>query len=238
MAVWISFVDVKRVVLGILGAVLGLVGLGLLFAGGVLFSIFGSDGEADIPLGRLAAKEGRAVVVTDFEIASTTPAPLEQSWFDLQLQITGKKELFAGVASREDTLKYLQGVPYELVTTIDSSGDGLDSTTIPGDAVPSDPQAETFWTDSGAGRKVDVTWPIGTGETTLMIMNSDASSPVRADVSVVAAVSWAVPAAIGAVVAGVVLAVVALLLVVLAFRSGGKNDQWPPPAPQSGVPVG
>jgi hypothetical protein len=136
--------------------------------------------------------------------------------------------LFVGVADKPDSLRYLQGVPYELVTGIDSSSDSLDSTTIPGDRVPTDPRAEAFWTDQQTGRQASVAWPVSSSDKTLVVMNRDAAKGVAADVSVIATVAWIGPLAIGMVIAGVVLVGLAILLLILAFRAGGTS----PPSSQ------
>jgi hypothetical protein len=220
--------NVKRLVLGLLGALLGLIGLGLLGGGSVLLSLFGTDDEADIPIGRVNGDQVRAVVVTDFQISSSTALPVDETWFDLRLEVTGDQPLFVGVADKPDSLQYLQGVPYELVTGIDSSSDSLDSTTIPGDRVPTDPRAEAFWTDQQTGRQASVAWPVSSSDKTLVVMNRDAAKGVAADVSVIATVAWIGPLAIGMVIAGVVLVGLAILLLILAFRAGGTS----PPSSQ------
>lgn len=225
--------NVKRLVLGLLGALLGLIGLGLLGGGGVLLSLFGTDGEADIPIGQVSGDAVRAVVVTDFQISSSTALPVDETWFDLRLEVTGEQPLFMGVADKPDSLQYLQGVPYELVTGIDSSSDSMDSTTIPGDRVPPDPGAETIWTDQQTGRQASVAWPVSNSDKTLVVMNRDASKGVAADISVIATVTWIGPLAVGMLIAGVVLVGLALLLLVLAFRAGGTTPpaSQPPMAP-------
>lgn len=215
---------VKRLVLGLLGALLALIGLGLLGGGSVLLAIFGTDNQAQIPIGRLTADSGRAVVVTDFQISSSTPLPVDESWFDLELEVTGKKPLFVGVAPKSASLDYLQGVPYELVTGFDSSSDTLNSTTIPGDRVPPDPTAQTIWSDQQSGRASSVAWPVSDNDTTLVVMNADAASGVSASVAVRATVGWASPMAIGLMIAGLVLMVVAIFVLVLAFRAGSDDD--------------
>jgi hypothetical protein len=214
---------VKRLVLGLLGVLLALLGLALVGGGGVLLSLFGTDGKAQIPIGGVDGDQARAVVVTDFQISSSTPLPVDESWFDLQLEVTGEEPLFVGVAPKRDSLEYLQGVPYELVTGIDSSSDRVESTTIPGDRVPEDPGAQPFWTDQRSGQDTVVAWPISDQDTTLVVMNEDLSRTVSAQVAVVATVSWASPLAIGMMIAGLVVVVLAIVVLVIAMRSGQSS---------------
>lgn len=219
----------KRVVLGILGAVLGLVGLGLLGGGAVLLTLFGTDGKAEIPIGAITTQDGRAVVMTDFEISSDAPLPMDETWFDLQLEVSGQQPLFVGVAAKPDSLEYLQGVPYSLVTGIDSSSDTFNETTIPGDRVPEAPEAQAFWTDKQVGSDVTVSWPVSDGDTTLVVMDEAGSRGVDADISVLATVAWAGSLGIGLIIAALVLLGVAIAVLVVAFRAGSGQpaQQWP-----------
>lgn len=225
---------VKRVVLGILGAVLGLVGLGLLGLGALLLSVFGTDGRATVPIGTVSSQDGRAVVVTDFQISSSAPIPFDQSWFGLQLQVSGDKAHFVGVAPKADSLRYLQGVPYDLITGFDSSDDEIRTTSIPGDARPAPPAAQTFWSDQQTGTDVQVDWPVSGTDTTLVVMNEGGGSDVSARVSVLLTIAWAGAAGIGSAVAGLIVIGIAIAVLVVAMRAN-SDDATPPsawPAPQ------
>lgn len=198
--------------------------------GAVLLAVFGTDGKAQIPIGRIDGDQARAVVVTDFQISSSTPLPVEDSWFDLELEVTGQRPLFVGVAPKAASLDYLQGVPYELVTGFDSSSDDLRSTSIPGDRVPADPASESLWTDQQTGRQPSVTWPISNDDTTLVVMNRNASRGVSADVAVIATVGWASTVAIGLLIAGLAVLIIAIVVLVMALRAGSPApaQQLPP----------
>ena len=216
---------VKRVILGILGAVLGLIGLAVLGAGGTLLALFGTDGQSSIPIGRVTSDTGRAVVVTDFQISSSTPIPLDESWFDLALQVSGKQSHFVGVASKAQTLEYLQGVSYNLVTNFDSESGDITSTPIPGDRRPEPATTSTIWTDQQTGQQVSVAWPVSDEDTSLVIMNEDGSPGVRATVDVLLTIAWAGAAAIGLLISGLILIVVAIVILVLALRSGPEQPR-------------
>jgi hypothetical protein len=172
------------------------------------------------------------VVVTDFEISSSAPVPMDEDWFDLRLDVTSARPLFVGVGDQTDSLAYLRGVPYTLVTGIDSEARDADATRIPGDTVPDDPQSESFWSDSAVGSAVSVQWPVSDTATSLVVMNEDASRAVAAEVAVDVTVTWAGPLGIGAAVAGLVLIVAGIVVLVIALRSGGQtSDQPGPPVP-------
>lgn len=213
---------VKRLILGIFGTLLGLLGLGVLGAGAVLFTLFGSDGQSDIPIGRVSSDAGRAVVITDFQISSSTPVPLNESWFDLSIRVDGDQSHFVGVATKEKALTYLQGVPYDLVTDFDSSSGKINSTAIPGDGKPADPAEQAFWSDQQIGDEVSVAWPVSDENTSLVVMNEDGAPDVRAGIDVLLTIAWAGAAAIGLVITGIILIVLAIVMLVLAMRSGSK----------------
>ena len=214
---------VKRLVLGLVGVFVSLLGLAVFAGGAVILTIFGSDGQARVPIGTVRTDSGRAVVLTDFQISSDTPVRIDEAWFDLQIEVTSQQPLFAGVAPKGESLDYLQGVPYELVTTIDSSSDTFDQVTIPGDRVPESPAEQPFWTDVGEGSNVTVAWPVSDTDTTLVLMNEDASRGVDGVVWVLVTVAWAGTAAIGMLIAGLVLLIIAIVVLVLAFRAGSDR---------------
>lgn len=209
----------KRVVLGLLGVLLALVGLSLLASGSALLALFGTDGRTAIPIGAVTAPEGRAVVLTDFQISSSTPVPVNEAWFALQVKVAGDQSHFVGVAPKTEALRYLQGVPYSLVSDFDSSAGAIDATTIPGDARPADPQRQRFWQAQQVGRQVAVDWPVADEDTTLVVMNEDGTADVDATITVLLTIAWAGTAGIGIAVAGLVLIVLAIVALVVAFRS-------------------
>lgn len=189
-------------------------------AGAVLMAVFGADGQSSIPIGQVSSDTGRAVVLTDFQISSSTPIPLNESWFDLSLRVSGKQSHFVGVASKQDALTYLQGVPYDLITDFDSESGDIKSTQIPGDSRPSSPESQTFWADQQTGESVTVAWPVSDQDTSLVIMNEDTATGVKAGVTILLTIAWAGAAGIGLVITGLVLLIVAIVLLVLAMRAG------------------
>lgn len=221
----------KRAVLAILGGILGLAGLGLLATGAILLAAFGTDGRAQIPIGSLASAKGSAVVVNHFQIDATNSVPLDDSWFDLSLRVTGNQSHFVAVAPKKETLRYLQGTPYELVTGVDSQSGSLQGAAIPGSGKPKPPESVQIWTDQQTGDDVTVAWPVSDKDISLLVMNEDLSPGVRAGVEVDVRIAWASPAGIGLVVAGLLAMVIGIVLLVLAMRSkpAPVADAWPPP---------
>lgn len=202
----------------VLGALLGLAGLGFLAASSLVLALFGTDNRAVLPVGTVAA-DGRAVAVNDFQIEAPAPLPLEQDWFDLEIEVKSQKPLFVGVAEKQDVIRYLQGVPFELVTGLDTSTGSIEGRSLPGSARPEPPADQEFFTDTGSGRDVVVAWPVSPDQTTLLIMNQNLSRSVDAELDVVVTVPWARNAIIGTAVIGLLLVALALVLLVKASRS-------------------
>lgn len=227
----------KRALLAIIGSILGLAGLGLLASGGLLLAAFGTDGRAQLPLGTVASTKGRAIVLNNLQINAADSLPLNESWFDLNLAVSGGQSHFVGVATKKDALGYLQGVPYELLTGVDSSSSTLQGTAIPGSNKPDAPDSVTIWEDKEVGQDVTVSWPVSNLNTSLVVMNEDLSADVKADIGVDVRVGWASTAAIGLVVAGIVAVVVGIVLLALALRSksspAGPAEAAPQPESQA-----
>lgn len=215
---------VKRVILAVLGAIFGLLGVAVMGAGAVLLALFGTDGQAEIPIGRVTSDEGRAVVVTDFQISSSTPVPLNEAWFDLGLRVDGDQSHFVGVTSKQQALDFLQGVPYDLVTQFDSSSGAIASTAIPGDRRLSPAEGQSFWIDKQTGDSVTVAWPVSDEDTALVITNTDGSRPVAAGIEVLLTIAWAGAVAIGLLVAGLIVAIIAIVLLISATRARSAPD--------------
>lgn len=207
----------KRGVLVALGVCLALLGLAFMALGGSLLSTFGSAGQARIPIGRVISEDGDAVVITAVEVATSIGEVSNDLW-DVTIEVRGRDGLFAGVADQSDALSYLQGVPYELVTGIDSSVGRRTSTPIPGDAQPPPPTVQDFWLDQGVGPRFKVDWPAGSDDPALVVLNEDLAKGVSVDLALVVTLGWAPAVAYGSLLAGAVLLVGGIVLLVLAAR--------------------
>lgn len=214
----------KRVLFAVLGTFIGMAGLVLLATGGMLLALFGTDGRADVPIGSVTSDRGRAVLVNDFQIDAPSPLPaMDERWLDLELRVTGDASHFVGVAPKKQAVRYLQGVPYDLVTGIDSSADSFNSTTIPGSSKPQPPETMS-WQEQAVGTDVSVQWPASEVDTSLVVMNEDLSADVSATVDVVVKMPWASGAGIGMVIGGVVAVILGIVLLVLAMRSKSSKQ--------------
>ena len=133
----------------------------------------------------------RAIVAED--AALSTDAPLALTGFvtnpgDLRVRTTSSSEkaLFMGVAATADVQRYLAGAPHQTVT-VDFDGSaiaGVDAQTHAAAAVPKPPGDQDIWVAwTASDRPQTLHWSLEPGEWSVVIMNSDASSGVAADLA-------------------------------------------------------
>lgn len=148
------------------------------------------------------------------------------------------RDLFVGIAGSEDARAYLDGVHHATVVELPPGVRG------PGwsawqpvyrdnaGGAPAVPPAEAgIWVAQATGTgDLELTWPLRSGDWTLVLMAADGSAGVSADVAVGAelpALGWVALGLAGAAVLGLV---VASLLLGLSLRDGNGGDPVPPSA--------
>ena len=201
----------KRAVLIGSGIVLLVLGVLLIAGGGAVAAVFGSDGSLSTAPARVSGS-GVALVIEDIAIdASSIPVP--DGVGTLTLSVSGPRgsTMFVGSASGDAVDAYLTGAPYDVVVEIAA---GSDATTreVPGTQQPPPPSTQPIWTRQATGSPAQLTVRSGSA-TTLVVMNSAATSGVTADLVVTLTVARAWTYAWVAVGAGVVL----VLLSIVAF---------------------
>ncbi len=226
-----------RVLAVVVGAVLALVSLGLVAAGGVLR--VADDGLRD-DRGYLMSSSvaftspGYAVTSPDVELRSGTPLfGVPDNWLGtVRVEADGRtgNGVFVGIARTNDVEAYLAGVARSVVRQPYDGGGSARSDFTDGGSPARAPQDAGFWAASshGPGRQT-VTWPAESGHWTLVVMNGGGTTPVAADVAVGATVPALDNVAWGLLVAGLVGAMLAAVVLVLALRR-----RPPPTGPQDG----
>ncbi len=129
-------------------------------------------------------------------------------------------EIFAGIAATDDAAAYLAGVEHSILTGFfrqdplyRQAGGGAPSVA---------PEDAGIWVASttGSGTR-SLTWPVSSGEWTVVVMNADAGASLAADVAVGGTVPGLTWLAGGLLAAGGVLLLVGLALVLgAALRAG------------------
>jgi hypothetical protein len=202
---------VKRAALIATGVVLVLLGLITMAAGGAAAALFGSDGSLSTTPARVSGT-GVALVVEDIAIdASSIPVPDGVGTLTLSVSDPAGRTMFVGAASGESVDTYLTGAPYDVVVEV-AAGSKAVTRAVPGTQQPPPPSTQSIWTQQATGSPAELTARVST-DTTLVVMNSDATPGVDADLVVTLTVARAWSAAWIAVGVGVLL----VLLGILAF---------------------
>ncbi len=214
-----------RVVAIVVGAVVLVMGLGLLGAGatlGVTDRVM-RDGAGYLMSPSLSVTSpGSAVTSQSLELSGGPSSTLPEQLLGrakVRVDTGAGQQVFVGVARSRDAAAYLAGVGYS--TVIDPSGPGGEPTyrQHPGGVPAQPPTTAGIWAASTAGTgRQTFTWPVRQGDWTLVVMNADGSRGVAADVAVGATVPAATGVVVGLLVAGGLLLIVSVLILVLALR--------------------
>jgi len=238
-----------RVALIVVGALLVLVGLGVLAGGGAALwasSLADDDGFITSDEVRLDTAT-RALTASD--ISSEAPGWLvDDDAFSVRLaaeSVGPSRSIFVGIARAEDVDAYLEGVGRAEVEDVDYPSLDVRYEVTPGPRRPEAPGDQTFWetSSSGLGRQV-VEWPLRAGTWSVVVMNADASRGVVVEADAGAKVGLLLPFGIGLLVGGVLLLGGGGAMIFLGARSRPKDVSAPAPAavgatgPRAGAGIG
>jgi hypothetical protein len=225
-----------KVIMAILGAILGLVAFALVAAGAVLLWAHAtqrtSDGFYQAETISLST-DTHAVITGPIDLVAARPTP----WFPssqlatlrFEAEPTGVSPVFIGIGPDDEVGSYLDGVGLaEVIRSSPFSGE-VSYRTVEGDAPSGPPAEQDFWVVSAEGEGPQtVTWDLESGEWTGVIMNVDGSAGVSADFNAGARVGILLPVSVGLVLGGLVLGVLAVILLVLAIRRPRATVAVPP----------
>ncbi len=238
-----------RIIGIVIGSLLGLMALGLL-AGGAFLSIgyaivTAGDGYFDADLERLST--ATAAITTEEADLQADPGPPDwvMDFMDVSVQIkaTGAADAadtFIGIGSKSDVDAYLGDAARDEIREVRAGGD-VRYRTIPGSGPVAPPTEQSFWVASASGVGTqELSWDVAEGTWMAVLMNSDGSPGVIADVTVGAKSPAVLPVGIGLLVAGLLFMVAAVVIIVL-FAVVGRSDEVPEPrdvaAPLTPEPV-
>ncbi len=151
-------------------------------------------------------RASHAIVSGDFDQLTEVPSWLANRLTDpVDVRIEGSSandgSLFVGIAATDDVDRYLSGVAYAEVKSLDVDGRTIDSVDYAGRAgsgMPTAPGSEDFWEVSTEGVGLQsVQWSLERGSWTAVVMNADGSAGVNADlgfgakISNIVAIAWA-----------------------------------------------
>ena len=231
-----------RVIALVVGSILALIGIAGTVGGGALTwaaatqrdddGFFHTDAERlsvgsfaisseDIDL-QLGAARARDLDVGDFIQLRIRATPVDRN-----------RELFVGIARAGDVATFLRGVEHDVVTDVDDDPFRVEYRTTRGERTPDEPDGESIWVESTAGRGTQtLTWEPRDGTWTIVVMNADASRGIDARVDVGVHVDylwWIVGGILGV---GIVLLGIGILLIIR-----GSHAHPSPPRPSGLEPV-
>jgi hypothetical protein len=209
----------------IVGAVLAFTSLGMLAAGGVLR--LADDGIRDSQ-GYLMSSSvafrspGYAATSPDVELRSGTAlVDVPERWLGtvkVEADSRTGNGVFIGIARTSDVVSYLDGVAHSTVQD-PFGGDQTPNTDFTDGGSPRRaPQDASFWVASARGQgQQTLTWRAESGNWTLVVMNSEGTNPVAADVSAGATIPILGDIAIALLIAGLVGAAISAVILVAAL---------------------
>jgi len=227
-----------KVIVAIIGAILGLVAVALVTAGAVLLWAHGtqrtSDGFYEAETVSLST-DTYAVITGPIDLVAARPT----AWFPssqlatlrFEADSTDVAAVFLGIGPEDEVASYLDGVGVAEVTRSSPFSGDVAYDTVEGAAPPGPPGEQDFWVASAEGEGTQtVTWDLESGEWTGVIMNVDGSAGVSADFNAGAQVGILLPISIGLVLGGLVLGVLAVIMLVLAIRQPRTTVSVPSPS--------
>jgi hypothetical protein len=218
-----------RVIALVIGCLVGLMGMGLLGAGG---SALWAD---------LSRRDDAGYVTTGVHSFSTAGSalatdPIELgdpgiSWLysgivlgEVRIHVSPAdraSSVFVAIGPTNDVDRYLSGVSRTVITDI-----WTDSVEVGNGGAPASPPGDQdFWVASvsGAGPQT-LTWDPANGSWTVVVMNTDGTTGIGASTELAATMPMLLPIAIGSLILGGLFVAVAVLLVVIPIRRSRRSN--------------
>lgn len=232
----------------VIGAVLGIMALGLLAAGMVLTIAYAvatdEDGYFDATLERMST--ATPAITTEEVDLRADPGPPD--WlrelvdFSVRIEAIGageSAEIFVGIGPEADVTAFLDGVARDEIRDVRQGGD-VRYRSIPGTNVAESPADQTFWVAATSGSGLQqLIWEVEEGNWVAVLMNADGSPGVIADVTVGARSPAVLPIGVTMLALGVLLLIVAVVIIVLAAvsRPGERVEAEEAAVPLEAEPV-
>jgi uncharacterized membrane protein len=212
-----------KIVAIIIGALLILVGIGVMVPGIILLSFNGSYRDSSgflMTSDRALASSGYALITPDVKL-NLGSADWIPGGGSVQIRATssGTAPIFVGIGPTDQVAAYLNGAAYDEVTNLGFFTTSVQYRHHEGGAPPTPPGQQTFWTAKQEGQGTQtVQWDVTSGNWTAVLMNADGSAPVSASVSLGVHLGFLLPLGIGLTAFGVVLLAIGIVLVILGAR--------------------
>ena len=231
-----------KIILIVCGALLALVGFGVVAGGGTLIWAHATQRDAggfyNTPTDRLVSSTYALTASVDFG----SQASQGDIWFPVHPAGTVRiraasangQALFIGVGPTAAIDNWLTGVAHEHVTSMAFGPFATETQQVFGTRQPTAPAVQSFWVASASGSSSQsLTWPTQAGRWTAVVMNSAATPNVAVDVRVGMKTGLLLPIGIGLGVFGLLLLGLAALLLYLGLREPRPATRgpaaWTPP---------
>lgn len=217
----------SRIILLVLGVVVGLVAVGLGSAGTVLTWVQATQrDDAGFYSSTAEPYESVTAAITTREIElGTGPgvrwSQVPRDWFTVRLEVESRRDVpvFVGIARQRDVEEYLAVVAHDEISSIDLDPFEVTYVRRPGTSAAPPPGEQAFWVAESEGEGLqEVRWDVESGRWAVVVMNADGAPGVSVDVAAGVRTGILLPIGIGLLVAALVALAVAVLLVYLAVR--------------------
>lgn len=225
-----------RIVMLILGTLSALIGLGLLAGAGVTGwanyqqrdnRYFTSPSER-YTTDSFALTSPRLNIMTRGGLSDSAPIDVAGSVL-LRGSADAGKDIFIGIAPRNDVAAYLADVKHSEIAEVRFSPFRVLYREVPGARTPARPADQSFWTAKATGPGVQqLEWDIRSGSWAVVIMNADASAPVAVDLQAGARSDLLWPVFIGLLIGGIVFLLIGVPLIVAGAAGLGRGKGGPP----------
>jgi hypothetical protein len=213
-----------RVALTLFGGVAAVLALALLISGAIAVVALGQrddDGYFTTDAHRLSTPS--AALVSERLDIETGDAPAWVFGSDFatsRIQASSARPVFVGIGPAADVERYLDDIRHTQITDVDTDPFRVTSHLVPGSAQAAPPAAQSFWRvqASGTGTRT-VTWPVESGQWSVVMMNADGSPGVDVSTRLGARISSLTGVAIGLLAGGVVFGLAAALM----LRAGTRR---------------
>jgi hypothetical protein len=220
-----------RIAAVVVGALLGLVSLGALAAGGAgLWANGQKDDQGYVSTRTENFRTQTAALRTknlDVDLGGTASVLDSDVYGKVRLRVTPRagKDVFVGIAPTRDVSRYLRGTAHASVTDLDYHPFHVDYATSGGARRAAVPARQHIWAAEAHGHgEQTVTWDVADGDWSVVVMNADGSPGIDADVRAGANLPWLDEAAWGAIGIGAVLLLISAALLYTGTRSPRRSD--------------
>ncbi len=229
----------RRLVPLILGLLLLLPGFGMLLGGIALGGQYAFNRDADgyftASLDRLTT-DTAAITSEDIRLFVEPGSPdwmLDRLDADIRFRVSGadgSRDVFVGIGPEKDIDAYLSGASFDRVVSVDN--ETPEYRRVDGDASLAPPGEQTFWVAQASGTGTqELNWEPTEGRWVAVLMNTDGSPSVAADIRIGAKAGFVLPLAWTLGVLGILVTVLATVLVAVGINGPTSN------APRSSASV-